>query len=98
MKSRLVRVGDKDMSNELKFALYNEFRKLKTHFFNNITLFYEKIEIAKVDESLQSNIYNLADLITRSNIKALVHLGPRAFEEISGEVVQSVAFVLQKGK
>ena len=26
-----------------------------------------------------------------------MHLGARAFDEIGGEVVQSVAFVLQKG-
>ena len=31
-------------------------------------------------------------------IDTMVHLGSRALEEISGEVVQSVAFVLQKGK
>lgn len=31
-------------------------------------------------------------------IDLMVHLGARAFEEIGGEVVQSVAFVLEKGK
>lgn len=30
------------------------------------------------------------------NIKSLLHLGPRVFEEISGEVVQSAAFTVQK--
>ena len=36
-------------------------------------------------------------IIKNHKIDSLVHLGPRAFEEIGGEVVQSVAFVLQKG-
>ena len=31
-------------------------------------------------------------------IDTMVRVEPRAFEEISGEVVQSVAFVLQKRK
>ncbi len=31
-------------------------------------------------------------------IDTLVLIGLRAFEEVGGEVVQSVAFVLQKGK
>ncbi len=37
-------------------------------------------------------------IIKNHKIDTLVHLGPRAFEEIGGEVVQSVAFVLQKGE
>jgi SAM-dependent methyltransferase len=37
-------------------------------------------------------------IIENEKIDTLVHLGPRAFEEIGGEVVQSVAFVLEKGK
>jgi SAM-dependent methyltransferase len=36
-------------------------------------------------------------IIKNHKIDTLVHLGARAFEEIGGEVVQSVAFVLQKG-
>jgi len=35
-------------------------------------------------------------IIENHSIDTLVHLGARAFEEIGGEVVQSVAFVLQK--
>ena len=37
-------------------------------------------------------------IIEQQRIDTLVHLGARAFEEIGGEVVQSVAFVLEKGK
>ena len=36
-------------------------------------------------------------IIKHHHIDTMVHLGARAFEEIGGEVVQSVAFVLQKG-
>jgi len=37
-------------------------------------------------------------IIENQRIDTMVHLGARAFEEIGGEVVQSVAFVLEKGK
>ena len=34
----------------------------------------------------------------KKRIDTMVHLGARAFEEIGGEVVQSVAFVLEKAE
>jgi hypothetical protein len=37
-------------------------------------------------------------IIEQQRIDTMVHLGARAFEEIGGEVVQSVAFVLEKGE
>mgnify|MGYP003448397240 CR=1 FL=1 len=37
-------------------------------------------------------------IIKNHKIDTMVHLGARAFEEIGGEVVQSVAFVLEKDK
>lgn len=37
-------------------------------------------------------------MIENHKIDTMVHLGARAFEEIGGEVVQSVAFVLQRGQ
>ena len=37
-------------------------------------------------------------IIQNHKIDSLVHLGARAFDEIGGEVVQSVTFVLQKGR
>jgi len=37
-------------------------------------------------------------ILKNHKIDTLVHLGPRAFEEIGGEVVQTVAFVIQKGE
>lgn len=37
-------------------------------------------------------------MIKNHHIDTMVHLGARAFEEIGGEVVQSVAFVLEKDK
>ncbi len=41
-------------------------------------------------EELRKNI------IINSTISSMLHLGPRAFDEISGEVVQTVSFVLRK--
>lgn len=40
----------------------------------------------------------LREKILKSNIVNMVHLGPRAFEEIGGEVVQTSSFVLNKEK
>ena len=34
-------------------------------------------------------------LLKNNNIQSMLHLGPRTFEELSGEVVQSAAFVLE---
>ena len=36
------------------------------------------------------------ELLEKHHILSMLHLGPRTFEELSGEVVQSTAFVLQK--
>lgn len=38
------------------------------------------------------------ELITKHGFLNMLHLGPRTFEELSGEVVQSTAFVVQKSK
>lgn len=35
-------------------------------------------------------------LLRETSIRSMLHLGPRAFDEIGGEVVQSTAFVLRK--
>ena len=35
-------------------------------------------------------------MLRETSIEALAHLGPRAFSEIGGEVVNSVAFVLAR--
>ena len=43
-----------------------------------------------------SSYEKLRDKIQKSTIVNLAHLGPRAFEEIGGEVVQTVAFVLSR--
>lgn len=39
-----------------------------------------------------------SDLIKNSWIESLIHLGARAFEDISGEVVQTCAFCMRKNK
>ena len=38
------------------------------------------------------------EMIFTENIINMLHLGPRAFEEISGEVVQSTTFIINKNK
>ena len=38
------------------------------------------------------------EILNKYSIINMLHLGPRTFEELSGEVVQSTAFVLKKGK
>ena len=43
-------------------------------------------------ENLRENIIN------NYGILSMLHLGPRTFEELSGEVVQSTAFVLENGR
>ncbi|NLD17989.1 MAG: BREX-1 system adenine-specific DNA-methyltransferase PglX, partial [Tissierellia bacterium] len=42
-----------------------------------------------------SSFEKLREQIQRTDIINMVHLGPRAFEEISGEVVQTTSFVLR---
>lgn len=37
-------------------------------------------------------------ILERHSIDSMLHLGPRTFEELSGEVVQSTAFILHKNK
>ncbi|HQQ67170.1 MAG TPA: N-6 DNA methylase, partial [Thermotogota bacterium] len=37
-------------------------------------------------------------LLEKASIPSLAHLGPRAFKSISGEIVNTVAFVLEKGE
>lgn len=38
------------------------------------------------------------EIINKYGLLNMLHLGPRTFEELSGEVVQSTAFVFEKGK
>ena len=45
-----------------------------------------------------SNFEKLRKKLQDVTIVNLAHLGTRAFEEIGGEVVQTVSFILQKGK
>jgi len=60
------------MSNELKTALYNAFRKLKSHLFNDKTLLYEKIELARFEGKLEANIDSLVELIISDKIETLL--------------------------
>ena len=50
----------------------------------------------KLDISIDIGMHSPTGAWERGRIDTMVHLGARAFEEIGGEVVQSVAFVLEK--
>lgn len=43
-----------------------------------------------------SSYLNVREKVIQQNVISLLHLGPRAFDEISGEVVQSVTFTVRK--
>ena len=61
------------MNDELKTALHNAYMKLKSHLYTDKTLLYEKIELSKFEDNLESNINSLTDLINSNNIKTLLN-------------------------
>lgn len=52
--------------------------------------------ITQHDWMFLTSFANLREEILCNDIVSLLHLGPRAFDEISGEVVQSASFVFRK--
>jgi type I restriction-modification system DNA methylase subunit len=100
-------MGSKGMNDELKQFVKKNYPDSKADLF---ACFMERCLEFTVDDGLMGMINQHSwmflssyeklriKLLENHKIDTLVHLGPRAFEEISGEVVQSVAFVLQKGK
>jgi len=100
-------MGSKGMNKELSDFVKSRYPDSKSDLF---AVFMERcLELTKTDGFMAminqhswmflSSYEKLREKIIKEHrIDTLVHLGPRAFEEIGGEVVQSVAFVLQKGK
>lgn len=100
-------MGSKGMNNALSAFVKKNYPDSKADLF---ACFMERCLDFTVDDGLMGMINQHSwmflssyeklriKLIENHKIDTLVHLGPRAFEEIGGEVVQSVAFVLQKGK
>ena len=100
-------MGSKGMNSELSTFVKKNYPDSKADLF---ACFMERCLDFNVDDGLMAMINQHSwmflssyeklrvKLLENHKIDTLVHLGPRAFEEIGGEVVQSVAFVLQKGK
>jgi type I restriction-modification system DNA methylase subunit len=99
-------MGSKGMNKELSAFVKKNYPDSKADLF---ACFMERCLEFTVDDGLMAMINQHSwmflssyeklriKLLENHKIDTLVHLGPRAFEEIGGEVVQSVAFVLQKG-
>jgi hypothetical protein len=60
------------MNNTLTNGLCNAFKKLKSHLFNDKTLLYEKIELARFEENLKANIDSLVELIISNNFEIIL--------------------------
>ena len=99
-------MGGKGMNAELGDFVKNRYPDSKSDLF---AVFMERtLELTKQNGFMSminqhswmflSSYEKLREKIIKNHkIDTMVHLGARAFEEIGGEVVQSVAFVLEKG-
>lgn len=100
-------MGNKSMNNSLKIYLEKNHSNVKTELY---AVFIEKCYKFTKSNKFTAMITQHSwmflsffeklreDLFKNSNISTMAHLGARAFEEISGEVVQSTSFVLRKEK
>jgi len=100
-------MGSKGMNKELGDFVKDRYPDSKSDLFavfmeRCLELTYEDGFMAMINQHSWMFLSSYEELrekiIKEHKIDTLVHLGPRAFEEIGGEVVQSVAFVLEKGK
>ena len=91
------------MNNDLKTYINKNYKKSKsdlcTAFMEN-QFVKEKGYLAMINQHSWMFLGSFEDLrddiITNNGIVNLVHLGTRAFEEIGGEVVQTVSFIMKK--
>lgn len=99
-------LGRKGMSNKLIHIIDKEYAKYKQDIYsvfickvsNYIKKNYFMAMITQHSWMFLERFSELRNnLLDELMITNMIHLGARAFEEISGEVVQSVAFVLQNG-
>mgnify|MGYP001060140300 CR=1 FL=1 len=97
-------MGRKGMSNELAKYVDKFYPNSKTDLYS---VFIEYINKKIMENSFGALITQhswmflnsferLRKLVLSNRISSMIHLGPRTFEEISGEVVQSVAFIINK--
>ena len=94
MSNKLIQLIDKEYA-KYKQDIYSVFickvsNYIKKNYFMTMITQHSWMFLERFSE-LRNN------LLDELMITNMIHLGARAFEEISGEVVQSVAFVLQNG-
>ncbi|MBD5638193.1 BREX-1 system adenine-specific DNA-methyltransferase PglX [Clostridium botulinum] len=98
-------MGNKSMNNSLKKYLEKNYNHVKTElyavFIDKCNAYTKKYSytamITQHSWMFLSFFEKLRDeLFKEISISTMAHLGARAFEEISGEVVQSTSFVLRK--
>lgn len=99
-------MGSRYMSNELSEFLKGNYPNSKSDLFAAFMEIDHYIKengfYAAINQHswmFLSSLENLRESIIKNKfIDTMLHLGPRAFEEISGEVVQSTTFVLRNTK
>ncbi len=97
-------MGTSNMDSKLKNFVKNRYASgrydLFAVFIEKLPNMLEKVgQCAMITQQtwmFQSGYQKLREKILSNTISSMIHLGPRAFDEISGEVVQSVAFSLKK--
>jgi hypothetical protein len=97
-------MGQKNMNADLKNYVNAHYPRSKTDLF---AVFMESTLAMNIDKGLMGMINQHVWMFTSTyknlrgnvlhnfNISSMLHLGTRTFEELSGEVVQSTAFVLE---
>ncbi len=97
-------MGQKNMNGELKNYINDNYPKSKSDLFAvfmevALNLAYKQGLMGMINQHswmFLSSYEKLRETILQEHtIKSMLHLGPRTFEELSGEVVQSTAFVLE---
>jgi hypothetical protein len=100
-------MGQKNMNASLKDYVNEHYPRSKSDLF---AVFMESILAMNIKNGLMGMINQHSwmflssyeklrtHLLDNFGIANMLHLGPRTFEELSGEVVQSTAFVLKNGK
>jgi type II restriction/modification system DNA methylase subunit YeeA len=96
-------MGQKNMNTELKLFVEKRFLESKTDLMacfiqRCLTLNFTNGKIAMINQHswmfLSSYIDLRPKLIANVQFESMLHLGPRSFPEIGGEVVQNTAFVI----
>lgn len=98
-------MGNKSMNNSLKKYLENNYNHVKTELYavfiakcSAYTKRYNYTAMITQHSWMFLSFFEKLreELFKEVSISTMAHLGSRAFEEISGEVVQSTSFVLRK--